>query len=51
LDPKPLDEDPRLIEVIEVAFIGHHFGRKFNWSKPKNGTQKRAHGLENQEVC
>jgi hypothetical protein len=47
LDPRPLDEDPK---PIEVAFTWHHFGGKFNWSGPKIGAQRKAHGLENQDV-
>jgi hypothetical protein len=33
-----------------VASTWHHFGKKFNWSKPKNEVKKRVHGLENEDI-
>ncbi len=34
---------------IEVKFTSHHFGKKINWSEPKNKTEKERSWFEGQK--
>ncbi len=52
LDPRPLDEDPRPIETKKLKWHLHGTILEGNSIGPdqKNGAQRKAHGLENQDV-